>query len=31
VSMNRSPDGSAGPFVLHTTLSSLSSSPGRAP
>jgi endonuclease/exonuclease/phosphatase family metal-dependent hydrolase len=31
VSMNRSPDGSTGPFVLHTTLSSASSSPGTAP
>jgi endonuclease/exonuclease/phosphatase family metal-dependent hydrolase len=28
VSMNRSPDGSTGPFVLHTTISSLQSSPG---
>jgi len=28
VSMNRSPDGSTGSFVLHTNLSSLSSSPG---
>lgn len=28
VSMNRSPDGSTGSFVLHTTLSSLSASPG---
>jgi endonuclease/exonuclease/phosphatase family metal-dependent hydrolase len=29
VSMNRSPDGSSGSFVLHTTLSSLASSPGK--
>jgi endonuclease/exonuclease/phosphatase family metal-dependent hydrolase len=28
VSMNRSPDGSTGGFVLHTAISSLSSSPG---
>lgn len=31
VSMNRSPDGSAGAFVLHTTLSAAQSSPGGAP
>lgn len=31
VSMNRSPDGSTGPFVLHTTLSTAPSSPGTAP
>lgn len=31
VSMNRSPDGSTGSFVLHTTLSTKSSSPGGAP
>ncbi|MEZ4363599.1 MAG: lamin tail domain-containing protein [Kofleriaceae bacterium] len=31
VSMNRSPDASTGPFVLHTTLSTASSSPNRAP
>jgi hypothetical protein len=30
VSMNRSPDGTSGAtFVLHTTLSSLASSPGK--
>jgi hypothetical protein len=29
VSMNRSPDGSTGGFVLHTAVSSLSSSPGK--
>jgi len=28
VSMNRSPDASTGAFALHTTLSSLSASPG---
>ncbi len=31
VSMNRSPNGSTGPFVLHTALSSAQSSPGTAP
>jgi endonuclease/exonuclease/phosphatase family metal-dependent hydrolase len=31
VSMNRSPDGSTGGFVLHTTLSTRSSSPQAAP
>jgi endonuclease/exonuclease/phosphatase family metal-dependent hydrolase len=31
VSMNRSPDGSTGGFVLHTALSSASASPGGAP
>lgn len=31
VSMNRSPDGSTGGFVLHTTLSTKNSSPGGAP
>lgn len=31
VSMNRSPDGSAGAFVLHTALSTAQSSPGGAP
>jgi hypothetical protein len=29
VSMNRNPDGSTGSFVLHTTLSSLTSSAGK--
>ena len=29
VSMNRSPDGSTGGFVLHTAISSLASSPGK--
>jgi endonuclease/exonuclease/phosphatase family metal-dependent hydrolase len=31
VSMNRSPDGSTGSFVLHTTLSTRLASPGTAP
>jgi hypothetical protein len=31
VSMNRSPDGSIGGFVLHTTLSAKQSSPNTAP
>jgi endonuclease/exonuclease/phosphatase family metal-dependent hydrolase len=31
VSMNRSPDGSTGSFVLHTTLSARLASPGTAP